>query len=301
MLRLGVLGMSEGNGHPYSWSAIFNGYDAEGMASCPFPAIPQYLAQRSFPDDGLGQWGRVTHVWTQERALSEHIARASRIEHVVDAPEQMIGQVDAVLLARDDAANHARFAIPFVRAGLPIYIDKPFAVRRRDAEALLAEEKWDGQIFSCSALRYASELTLSPADHAALGRIVGVRGVTPKYWETYGVHIVEPAFAILEKVGHSTTGILPCRTTRDGSHVTVTGRTQSGCELSFSAVGSDPSSIFLEVRGERGHRELTFKDSFVAFRAALEAFVTTLRGPLPIPRAHTLAVVDFLELGLTPQ
>ena len=39
-LRLGVLGLSEGNGHPYSWSAIFNGYDPQAMASCPFPDIP---------------------------------------------------------------------------------------------------------------------------------------------------------------------------------------------------------------------------------------------------------------------
>lgn len=26
-IRLGMVGMTEGNGHPYSWSAIFNGYD----------------------------------------------------------------------------------------------------------------------------------------------------------------------------------------------------------------------------------------------------------------------------------
>ena len=27
MLRIGVIGLSEGNGHPYSWSAIINGFD----------------------------------------------------------------------------------------------------------------------------------------------------------------------------------------------------------------------------------------------------------------------------------
>ena len=30
-IRLGVIGMTEGNGHPYSWSAILNGYDRERM------------------------------------------------------------------------------------------------------------------------------------------------------------------------------------------------------------------------------------------------------------------------------
>ncbi len=35
-LRLAMLGMVEGNGHPYSWSAIINGdYDKEEMAIVP--------------------------------------------------------------------------------------------------------------------------------------------------------------------------------------------------------------------------------------------------------------------------
>ena len=31
-IRLGIIGMTEGNGHPYSWSAIFNGYNPEEAA-----------------------------------------------------------------------------------------------------------------------------------------------------------------------------------------------------------------------------------------------------------------------------
>ena len=26
-LKIGIIGSSDGNGHPYSWSAIFNGYN----------------------------------------------------------------------------------------------------------------------------------------------------------------------------------------------------------------------------------------------------------------------------------
>ena len=40
MLKLGVTGLSSGNGHPYSWAAIINGYDKSEMAKCPFPVIP---------------------------------------------------------------------------------------------------------------------------------------------------------------------------------------------------------------------------------------------------------------------
>ncbi len=41
-----MLGMVDGNGHPYSWSAIFNGYDKDEMASCPYAGIPKYLNQQ---------------------------------------------------------------------------------------------------------------------------------------------------------------------------------------------------------------------------------------------------------------
>ena len=30
-IRIGILGMTEGNGHPYSWSAMFNNYNKEEM------------------------------------------------------------------------------------------------------------------------------------------------------------------------------------------------------------------------------------------------------------------------------
>lgn len=38
-LRLAMLGMIEGNGHPYSWSAIVNGYDPAEMEMCPYAGI----------------------------------------------------------------------------------------------------------------------------------------------------------------------------------------------------------------------------------------------------------------------
>jgi len=64
-LRLGVIGLSPGNGHPYSWSAIFNGYNLQAMEECGFPVIPRYLEKQNFPDDGI-QSAKVTHIWTQD-------------------------------------------------------------------------------------------------------------------------------------------------------------------------------------------------------------------------------------------
>ena len=43
-IKLAMLGMTEGNGHPYSWSIIINGrYNAEALAQCPYAAIIDYI------------------------------------------------------------------------------------------------------------------------------------------------------------------------------------------------------------------------------------------------------------------
>ena len=74
-IRLAMLGMIEGNGHPYSWSAIVNGYNPQEMAKCPFPVIPQYLAE--VPLNTMRISGaRVTHVWTDDPAEAPKVARA---------------------------------------------------------------------------------------------------------------------------------------------------------------------------------------------------------------------------------
>jgi hypothetical protein len=290
--------MSEGNGHPYSWSAIFNGYDEKAMGDCPFPSIPEYLAERSWPADSLSDLGEVTHVWTQDRSLSEHVSRASRIATVVDDPEEMLGAVDGLLLARDDCENHRRFAEPFLRAGLPVYIDKPIALSPDEAHRLLSLQTWEGQLFSCSALRFASELVPSPSAVAELGPLRRIEGRTPKSWEKYAVHVVEPAVVLLAQVGRLGEQATEVRRHSDGTR-RIEGRLDSGLELAFSATGDKPSPIELEITGERASARCQFTDSFTAFQAALKLFVHGVRVRAPmIPREETIRVTEILSWGM---
>src|ERR1051325_5639197 len=96
-----MLGMIEGNGHPYSWSAIVNGYDPVKMAACPYPVIAQYLGKQPLETVRI-RGVRVTHVWTDNPEDAPKVAAASKIEHVVAKPEEVIGKVDAVVIATDD-------------------------------------------------------------------------------------------------------------------------------------------------------------------------------------------------------
>ena len=38
-IKTGVIGISSGNGHPYSWSAIINGYNEHEMLNCRFNSL----------------------------------------------------------------------------------------------------------------------------------------------------------------------------------------------------------------------------------------------------------------------
>jgi len=292
-LRLGIIGLSEGNGHPYSWSAIFNGFDPQEMSRCPFPAIPDYLTRQNFPDDAIAG-ARVTHVWTQDRAISEHISRASLVRNVVDRCEDMIGRVDAILLARDDAENHYAMSAPFIDAGLPIYIDKPLAIRVEDAEKIYALERYQGQIFTCSALTYAREFKLDEFDLEKLGRLIRIEAFANKEWAKYGVHVIEPVLNIIGHQGRITT-IRALRSER-GRKVEVTWA--SGLQTSFSTSGRESSPIELVIIGEKRSKKLIFRDTFAAFKTALETFVRIVRKQEAVQsKERVLKIIDIIEAG----
>src|SRR5215210_2172425 len=52
---------------------------------------------------------------------------------LVDKPADMIGKVDAMLIEAVDGSVHLERAKPFLEAGIPCYVDKPFACSLADA------------------------------------------------------------------------------------------------------------------------------------------------------------------------
>jgi hypothetical protein len=292
-LKIGIIGMSDGNGHPYSWSAIFNGYDKSKMKDCPFPVITEYLSKQSFPEDGLGELACVTHIWTQDKTISNHIAAAAKIEFVVSEKEEMIGQVDVILLARDDAENHYDMALPFIRAGIPIFIDKPLALSVKVAKQILTEQKYDNQVFSCSSLRYAKEFDLTENDKATLGDIIHVEASIAKSWEKYSVHIIEPVIARIPMRGElksvcpiSKKEIISCLV--EWENVTAY----------FKVTGNISVPVKIRFYGEKGVITKEFKNSYDCFKNSLNKFIdVALNQEDNISRKETLEIIEIIEKG----
>lgn len=271
-IRLGLIGMSPGNGHPYSWGAIFNGYDPVQMEECGFPLIPRYLEEQSFPEAAI-RGANVTHVWAQEREIADHISKSALIANVVDDFTAMLGHIDGLLLARDDAETHVEFAAPFLDAGIPIYIDKPLALSVEEAQQMIDRQRFPGQLFSCSALKYANELTLSKKDLARLGRILYVAATVPKDWDKYAIHAIDPILKLVGDRGE----LVGTSVSRDGGFSSLSATFCDDFHLRITALGKVPAPISIMVFGERSWKELVFRDSFNAFKFALEDFVEGIR------------------------
>tara|TARA_Y100001934_G_C12217853_1_gene709266 strand:+ start:60 stop:959 length:900 start_codon:yes stop_codon:yes gene_type:complete len=292
-LRMGIIGLSEGNGHPYSWSAIFNGYDPVVMKDCGFPVIPEYLGERNFPEDAIGD-AKVTHIWTDEMSVSEHVAKASKIPFVVKKLEDMVGVVDAVLLARDDAENHRAHAEPFLKAGMPIYIDKPLSLSITGAKELLSMQRYDGQIFTCSALKYAREFQLDSEQLSSLGKILYVRGDVPKDWDKYAIHIIDPILQLPIDKG----SIRWSEKDRSGSADNLTVCYSNDIIVSITAHGNVAAPIKISLFGSKAKIDLLFADTFSAFKSALQDFVDIVNGRGKNSAADsTLSCVNLIELG----
>ena len=292
-LRLGVIGLSPGNGHPYSWSAIFNGYDPVCMEECGFPVIPRYLEKQSFPQDAIAE-AKVTHVWVQNNAIAQHVAKATLIPNVVGHYTDMIGEVDGILLARDDAENHFEFAAPFIKEGIPIYIDKPLALNAREAKKILDLQCYPGQIFSCSALRYAKEFQLSHADRLQVGRLSHIYASVPNDWNKYAVHVIEPLLLLAKERG--TIEFIQTRQ-YDGS-TTLVVEYSGGLQVTIAAMGLTCAPLSIRLMGDSGWRDLFFTDTYSAFKGALFDFIQgVICRDVRINSEFMLEVVNLIEYG----
>ena len=292
-LRLAMLGMIEGNGHPYSWSAIVNGYDPIEMAKCPYAGIPSYLGEHPLESVRI-PGARVTHIWTDDPADATRVAVASKIEHVVVRPEDVIGKVDAVIISTDDGDNHVRRARPFIEAGLPVFVDKPMATNVADLDQFL---RWhlDGKtILSTSGMRYAPEMRQIAERRDRLGDLRWLTSFTSKTWERYGIHALEAVYPILGP------GFISAQTNHQSGSDIVHLTHRSGVQVTLAAIHDAHGSFgAVHAYGTKGDLALKLADTYTAFRAQLAAFIDLLRtGARPLPFSQTIELMAVIIAGI---
>jgi predicted dehydrogenase len=117
--------------------------------------------------------------------------------------DELLGKVDVVLLETNDGRLHLEQALKVMKAGKPMFIDKPVAASLADAISIYrAAEHYKIPVFSSSSLRYISEIT--DISSGKIGKVLGADTFSPAtiekthpdlFW--YGVHGVESLFAVM--------------------------------------------------------------------------------------------------------
>jgi hypothetical protein len=100
----------------------------------------------------------IVKVWDEDpRAARNFSETFGRRPAVCDRLEDLADGVDAIFVSdcNGSGSDHLRLAEPFLRRRIPIFIDKPFASRMTDAEAIVELARQQGTpMFNASILTY---------------------------------------------------------------------------------------------------------------------------------------------------
>ena len=297
-IRIGMVGFTEGNAHPFSWSAMINGnYDAELMQEyCKtlYPTIPQYLSKQ--PAHTLGIPGaKVTHICFTGfvgREDAEICAKINGIPNVVDRPEDMIGYVDAVIMATDDGNEHVERCRPFIEAGIPMFIDKPLVNTEEDLRTFVKWHKEGARFISGSCMRYKKDQEPFYTNRYELGQIKYICSPMIKKYETYGIHALERMYPLLGE------GFVSVRNTGTKEKTVVHIKHSNGCDVNIIQ-GYGMASLGMMVLGSYQGHMFNSSDSYYAFKKQLDMFVHWLRtGEEPFPFSETVELMKLVIGGL---
>jgi hypothetical protein len=188
-LRIGMIGLD--TSHVGAFTKLLN----DSKDSNHVPGGQVVAAYKGGSRDLESSWSRVEG-YTKE--LQEKYG-----VKIVDSIEALCQEVDAVMLESVDGRPHLEQARPVLKAGKPLFIDKPVAGSLRDAiEIFRLARALKAPCFSSSSLRYYPGLVeLKRMD---VGELRGAISTGPAHLEPhhpdlfwYGVHPAEALYAVL--------------------------------------------------------------------------------------------------------
>lgn len=176
-IRIGVIGAE--NSHTRGFGKLFN-------------------IDKKFP--GV----EVKYVWGETEAFALDAMKRGGIPNMVKDPMEMMGKIDALIVDHRDGKYHLKAATPFVKAGIPTFIDKPFSSSLEEATAFLKmARELETPVTSFSSVANSYE-TFNLIDRVKqMGKInhvvrYGPLDINSKYGGAifYGPHIVHPLMYI---------------------------------------------------------------------------------------------------------
>ncbi len=233
--------------------------------------------------------------WSRVDKYTEQLQKDFGVK-IVDSIEELCKQVDAVMLESVDGRPHLEQARPVIKAGKPLFIDKPMAGSLRDAlEIFRLAKECKVPVFSSSSLRYGK--ATQAVRNGSVGKVLNAWTSSPVNLEPhhpelfwYGIHGVESLFTVMG-AGCET---VKRGTTSDG-RIEVTGTWSGGRTGIFRegshAKGQKPYGG--TAKGENGEAEIGAYDGYAPLLVEVIKFFQT--GVSPVPERETIEILAFME------
>ena len=212
---------------------------------------------------------------------------------IVDTIEDLIKKVDVVLLESNDGRPHLEQALPVLKAGKRMFIDKPIAPSLAETKAIFkAAAEYNTPIFSSSALRF--DANVQKVVKGSIGSVTGADVYTPAEIDKnhsdlawYGIHGVEMLFTVMGK-GCKTVS----RTHQDGTDLIV-GTWQDGRIGTVRGIRKGSANIAGTAFGEKGIAQLGPFQSYQPLVQQIIAFFET--GKAPVTPEETIEIFAFID------
>lgn len=148
--------------------------------------------------DGEVPGFQVTYVWGETDEFAKKAAEAGQIPNIVKNPEDMLGHVDAAIVDHRHGKYHLPAARPFVEAGLPVFIDKPFCIDLAEGVEFVRYARSKGVPVTSHSAMSTQKSTLELAEALkGIGRIRSIVTAGPVEIDSqyggvyfYGIHQV---------------------------------------------------------------------------------------------------------------
>ena len=183
MYRIAILGSE--NSHATRFSTIFHGLEPACKTKYPdFKVIGSYSAYEGEAQKLVDNCG---------------------VEIAADSPYDFLGKVDAIMVTARDGKFHAEYARPYIEAGIPAFIDKPFTNDNEEALALARLAKSKGvPLVGGSSLKLAYDVQmLRHAREYDIKNVIGGFVASPVNMENiyggfyfYASHLVEISMSV---------------------------------------------------------------------------------------------------------
>jgi len=294
-LKFGVIGESDGNGHPYSWSIACNGYNRKNLNLIPYDRIRHYLQKYEIKYHKI-EGVEVTHILTQNKSVSRKIAKVCNIKNICTNLNQLIKSVDAILLLRDDIQSRKKYLPLLLKSGKPILVDKFVHTNSNETIKLLKMQKFKGQIFAESSFRNTKKLRLNKDELKKLGKIKYISGITPNIWGTYGIHLVDSCLKFFNKKK-----IINISCIKNNDTTSLNINWSNNLISNFTSVKNSNTDIQLDLIGEKSHKRIIWdKDTILDdFTITIKKFAYMVkRKKFNINQKNYILISKILEKGL---